>query len=394
MQEFALLASDLAWPFAIAVAWLAGEFGHRVTGLPRISIYGLIGFLFANLQGGILPVVDNNIMLLANVAFGLILFEFGYRINLHWLRTNPWIAVTGLLESVVTFIVVYFVAQAFGASMITCLLLSSLSMATSPAGVLRVINEQRSSGQVTERILHLCALNCVLSVFAFKVVVGLWLFQSSGSLWQAASSSLIQLFASAAVGALFGMMVPGILRWLGSLARDATVAFALAVILLVTLTHILNLSPVLAALTFGLMARHRRVSLSQAQRNFGALGDLLTVLLFVVATSTLEWDSVVKGAGLGLALVGARLLTKTLCVTATSQLSGITWRKGALAGLGLAPVSVFVILMVEQTRYLGLILVDELTALAAMILVLEVLGPILTQYALVWAKESQHTIEG
>jgi hypothetical protein len=36
-------------------------------------------------------------------------------------------------------------------------MLASLSMATSPATVVRVINEQRSSGQVTERVLHLCA---------------------------------------------------------------------------------------------------------------------------------------------------------------------------------------------------------------------------------------------
>ena len=36
--------------------------------------------------------------MLADVAFGLILFELGYRINLRWLRTNPWIGVSGLVE--------------------------------------------------------------------------------------------------------------------------------------------------------------------------------------------------------------------------------------------------------------------------------------------------------
>jgi hypothetical protein len=38
---------------------------------------------------------------------------------------------------------------------------------------------------------------------------------------------------------------------------------------------------------------------------------------------------------------------------------------------------------------LGVVLVDELAALAAMILLLEVAGPILTQRALVWANETQ-----
>ena len=44
---------------------------------------------------------------LANVALSLILFELGYRIHLRWFRHNPWVLVLGLVESVVTFVVVY-----------------------------------------------------------------------------------------------------------------------------------------------------------------------------------------------------------------------------------------------------------------------------------------------
>jgi Kef-type K+ transport system membrane component KefB len=394
MPDILLIASNLAWPIAIALAWVAGEFGHRWTGLPRISIYGLVGFVLANGQTGILhPSNSGNIILLANVAFGLILFEFGYRINLRWLRANPWIGATGVLESVCTFAVVYIVAQWFGTSMMTSMLLASLAMSTSPAGIMRVINEQRSSGQVTERVLHLTALNCVLAVFTFKVIVGFWLFQTSGSLWQATSNSLIVLLVSAGLGAAFGVVVPAVLRRLGNLAQDATVAFAIAVILLVALTDAFKLSPVLAALTFGLVARHRRVALSQTQRNFGALGDLLTVLLFMFAASTLDWHSVTAGVGLAIALMVARLATKTASVAVLSHFSGVTWQKGALTGLALAPISVFVILLLEQTRHLGLALVDELAALAAITLALEVIGPVLTQRALIWAKETPNKTE-
>ncbi len=44
MQDLLSLLTSLAWPLAIALAWLAGEFGQRWTGLPRISFYGLVGF--------------------------------------------------------------------------------------------------------------------------------------------------------------------------------------------------------------------------------------------------------------------------------------------------------------------------------------------------------------
>jgi Kef-type K+ transport system membrane component KefB len=389
MQDFLAILTSLAWPFAITVAWLVGEFGQRLTGLPRISFYGLVGFVLAAPQLGVLPSPEaGTALLLADVAFGLILFELGYRINLRWLRTNPWIGITGLFEAGLTFVGVYLVANAFGAPLFDRLMLASLSMATSPATVVRVINEEKSSGQVTERALHLCALNCVLAVFAFNATVGLWIFRTSEDVGDALWNSLVVLGVSAFTGAVFGLVVPGVLRLLGKLAQDATVAFALAVILLVAITFKLGLSPVVAALAFGLTARHRRVAFSQAQRNFGALGELLTVVLFVFAASTLDWRRVWAGAALAAALVLMRLLAKTAGVTAFAHLSGISWRKGALTGVALAPLSVFVILLIEHARHAGVAVVEELRAVAAVTMLLEVFGPIILQRALVWAREA------
>ncbi len=330
-------------------------------------------------------------MLLANIAFGLILFELGCRINLRWLRTNPWLGVTSLVEASATFAAVFLVARWFDMPLIPSLLLSSLAMATSPAGVLRVVNEQRSSGQVTERILHLSAFNCVLAVFTFKAVVGLWVFQSTGDILHALWNSLVVLLVSAAIGGIFGVAVPSLLKKLGNRGYDATVAFAIAVIILVVLTHTLQFSPVPAALAFGLMARHRRIALSQAQQNFGALGNMLTVLLFVFMAATLEWPMVMAGAGLALVLMVVRFTVKTACIVAFARLSGITSHKGLLTGMALTPLSAFVILLLEQTRHLGIGLMDQMAALAAITLMLEIIGPIATQWALVLAKEVPDT---
>lgn len=390
MPSLLSILTSLAWPFAITIAWLVGEFGQRWTGLPRISFYGVAGFALASTQLGVLPApgTDDTMALLADVAFGLILFELGYRINLHWLRINPWIGVAGLVEALATFVAVYFVAVRFGTPQLTALMLAALSMATSPATVVRVINEQASSGQVTERALHLSALNCVLAVFAFNAVLGFWIFRTSEDLGDAIWSSLVVLAVSALAGALMGVAVPALLRAIGNVRQDATVAFALAVILLVAITYTVRLSPVVATLAFGLAARHRRVAFSQAQRNFGALGEILTVLLFVFAASTLDWRKVVAGAALALTLVAARLVTKTVGVMLFAHLSGVSWRKGALTGLALAPLSVFVIMLLEHARHTGLRVVDELLAMAAVTMLLEVFGPIIIQRALVWAREA------
>lgn len=395
MPDLLSILTSLSWPFAVALAWLAGEFGYRLTGLPRVSFYGLVGFILGSGQVGVLPASTGGpVLVMADVAFGLMLFELGYRINLRWLRTNPWIGVSGLVEAGATFVAVYQVATYFGSAEITALMIASLSMATSPAEVVRVINELRSSGQVTERVMHLSALNCVLAVFAFNLVVGYSMFRTSEDLGDAALNSLVVLALSGVAGMVFGVLVPGLLRTLGNMKQDATIGFALSVILLVSITYTFNLSPVVASLAFGLTARHRRVALAQAQRNFGALGELLAVLLFVYATSTLDWRQVAAGIVPALALVATRLLTKTLGVAAFSHLSGTSWRKGALTGLGLAPLSVFVILLLEHARMAGIPLAAPLQALAAVNLILELFAPIILQRALILARETPEQQHG
>lgn len=395
LTDISATAGDLVWPLAFALAWAVGELGHRWTGLPRISLYGVVGFVFGSPLFGVLPTANSGpLMLVANVAFGLILFEFGYRINLRWLRTNPWIGITAVLEAALTFGAVYALALIFGMPLLSSLLLASLAMSTSPATLMRVINEERSSGQVTERVLHLTAVNCILSVFTFKVIVGFWTFHTSGDVLQAVSNSVVLLAVSVGLGAAFGVGVPALLRHVGRLSRDATVGFAIGVILVVAIAHTLRFSPVLAALTFGFVARHRRVVLNQTQRNFGALGELLAVVLFVFVATTISAQRVWTGLGLGMVLILVRMMVKVGVVVSLAKISGIGWRKGFLTGLAMAPISVFVILLLEQARYLGIDLVDQLAPLAAATLLLELVGPIVTQRALVAAGESGEPTEG
>lgn len=390
MDELISAAAQLAWPLALVVSWMAGELAHRWTGLPRISVYGLAGFLAGNLALNVQGPIDHSpYLLLASLAFGLILFELGYRINLRWLRANPWILATSLLESGLSFAAVWLAAHWFGAPPISCGLLGALAMATSPAGLMRVLNEEGAAGQVSERAMHLAALNCVAAVFVFNLIVGVKVFQTSGDLVHAAGATLLVLAISGLLGAVFGVLVPLWLRHMG--AKNATLTFALAVLLLVAATHVFKLSPVFAALCFGLAARHRRSALGVAQRNFGALGDLLSVVLFVFASSTLTWNSVRDGLVLGALLVLVRMLVKTGVCAALARPSGISVRKGALSGLALAPLAVFTILMVEQTRRLGVEFNYSLAPLTAMALLLQVFGPLLTQRALALADEShQH----
>ncbi len=392
MSELLSLTHALAWPLALTLAWMAGELLYRWANVPRISIYGLCGFVFGNLSSGYLPPAQaDNFMMLANLGFGLMLFELGYRINLRWLRTNPWLLLTSLLEAGLTWAAVYYVSRICGLAVLPACLLAALAMASSPAGLLRIVNEQGGGGQVTERAMHLTALNCVLAVFVFNVTVGFGVFQTSGDVVHASWTGLVVLAASSGLGAALGWLLPLWQRVAGHVRSNSTLTFAVFVFLLVAITHVLKLSPVLAALTFGLVARHRRVTLSPAQRNFGALGDLLTVLLFFFVATTIAWQPTAEGLMLGLLLLLVRALVKVAVCTATARVSGISARKGALTGVAIMPLTVFAIILIEQTRRSGVDLFDTLAPLAplaAMAMILEVLAPILTQFALTGARES------
>lgn len=380
---------DLAWAAAVLMAWIAGELLYARCRIPRISTYALTGFVAGPSQLGWLPdMASSSVLLLANIAFGLILFEAGHRLNLRWLRNNPWIAVTSMLESALTFLVVYAVCRQFDLSPTSASLIAALSMASSPATVLRVVNEQRSSGQVTERALHLSVLNCMIAVFVFKLLLGYRVFETSGSLWQAGYQSLVVLLLSAALGAAFGLALPGLLQLLRRGRGDATLAFALSVIVLVVLTHQLKQSPVLATLAFGVVSRHQRIVLGRSERGFGTLGDVLSVLLFVSVAASIDGSLAMTGWLAGLALVAARSAVKIMVMLSLARPAGLLLRKGAWTGLAVAPLSVFVILVLEQTRHLGVNLVDQLAPLAAAALMLELVGPVLTWAALAGARET------
>ena len=388
------LAADLAWPLAILIAWVAGELGRRWLRIPRISSYAITGFLLASSQVGLLPRTPSAaVLLLANIAFGLILFEAGYRLNLRWLRVNPWIAATSVAESALSFVAVYALVRWRGMAQDPALMLAALAMATSPATVVRVINELRSSGQMTERVLHLSALNCTLAVLALKMLAGLNPAPTVEDVPQAAYDMVLILGAALLSGMLMGAFVPALLKAVRRTSQDSTLAYAIAVITLVAVNHSLGFSPVLATLTFGLVSRHRRVFLTPSQRGFGTLGEILGVMLFTFAAATIEWRHVSSGLGLGITIILVRQLAKVAATGAFAYLSGTSWRKGLLTGVALAPMSAIVIVVLEQGGELGIGLLDQLAPLAAAALLVEMLGPIILGRALHAAQELPDTEE-
>ena len=383
-----LLRPLIAWPMMLLAAWLVGEWLYRRWQLPRVCAYGAVGLLLGGvgLSQGVASRETQGFM--ASVALSLTLFELGYRVNPRWFRHNPWVLIAGIAQALLTFGTVFWVAGLFDVAIDHRLVLAALCVATSPAAVMRVTHELRSAGQVTERLLHLCALNCLIAVLLFKLVVGYWHLETSGDLGKAAFDSIYVIALSLVAGAVFGIVAP-LLNRLATSSQATTVTFAIAVLLLSGVAQSLHLSPLLAALAFGAVARERRIMLSHAQRNFGALGDVLTVFLFVFVGSLLSWTGLLTSLLLGIAVLLARTVSHTLVNLSIARVSGTTFRKGALTGLALMPMSVFALLLLEESRLYGFDLArDSLPVIVGLLMLLEVMGPLATQRALLVAREA------
>jgi Kef-type K+ transport system membrane component KefB len=395
MDALPALPHALVWPLLLLVAWGVGERLHARWRVPRVSSYVAVGLLAGLFRVPGLHLDNVGFSFLAHVALGLVLFELGYRINLRWFRHNPWVLLAGVVESVLTFGLVYAVAGWFHLAWEVRLIIAALAVSASPAGIVRVANEWRGAGQVTERVMHLCAINCLISVMLVKGVLAYWHLHTSGDWLAAASGTAYSLGVALALGGLMGVITPWLARLPDVRTHNVTVVFALSVLLLTTAAFVLEVSALLAALAFGVVARERRVQLTPTQRDFGSVGALLGMFLFVYVAALIDWSHVPATLGLAVVLLLTRMGSKVLCHVAVARLSGITWRKGWLTGLALMPMSAFAILVLEYSQRLGFEpAVAAFAAMAALMALQELLGPWVTQRSILAAQEAHVSADG
>ncbi|MFN8769427.1 MAG: hypothetical protein ACK5Z5_02275 [Neisseriaceae bacterium] len=132
--------------------------------------------------------------------------------------------------------------------------------------------------------------------------------------------------------------------------------------------------------------------MSKSHHNFGALENVLTVIFFIITPLSLQWHSFSIYIWLAITLFFSRIFIKILIISVFSYYSGISFYKGVLTGLALSPMSICSILLLDQSFFVKLALNQELLVFSILILLSESVGPILTQYSLIKAKENSPDI--
>jgi len=391
LPAWPLAFGDLALFGALLLAgMLGGEFANRIASLPRVTGYVLVGVLcgpqaldlvHAPLLAGSRAFVD--------LALGLIVFELGHRFDMAWFARNRWLAIGALGESLGAFFAIYAGLLYFDHPPLLAACAAAVGAATSPAVVVVVAQELRASGQITERMLLFTAVNCAFAYVALMLFMPFVHLEHESS-WRTAILHPLYLLAGAALlGFIGSQLMLGLAKWLGKREDRQFILLVALVVLVVGLARALNLPVVVALLTFGMLVRNLDGDHALLPLRFGHASQLLFVVLFVLTGASLDFSGLETVAAVTAVFVVVRFLGKALSILALGRLSGLRAGGAGLLSLSLLPMSGLAVVMIYDTAAIYPRFGAELGAVVlSAVAVLELLGPLATQFALKHAGEA------
>jgi len=376
-----VLGLALLMVFAVALADLL----HRYVRLPRPCGYMLVGVLASPLVLRILERAELDTWKpLIDLAIGVLVFELGTRIRPRWLIDNPSLAVTCLLEGALAGSAVTFLLNWLGVPMLSAAVAGIVAMSTSPVITLAVLHDIRPRGQVTERLLLMTAINSVMAMLSLKV----WrVFAASAEhdLVTTGTGALYVVAGSFLLGAVCGLLLDLLARRV-----HGTGTMPVLQIAVVTIASMLavqwTLSPLLALLVAGVVARSRMRHGLTVEPQLGSAGAALGVVLFISLGLLFTLDHIGSLWPWVLAIIVARAVGKAIAVLLLAKPSGLGWRQSGALILALQPMSSLAVLLAADTfiwasQFPG---VDKwaLQALLAATTLMQLTGPLWTTFAL------------
>jgi Kef-type K+ transport system membrane component KefB len=376
----------LALPVLILVAVLFGEWAARAR-VPRLIGYTVAGvgcaalaFLLRRLE---VPLVSPaQVEFAVAVATSVILFDLGSRASWGWLRRNPALLATSVVEAGLSFLVLLFVLRLAGVGALPAALIAAVGMATSPAVVLSVTRELRGQGQVTERTLLLTALNCAYAVVISHLLMAWAHVEARGVFDALVLQPLYTVFGSVVIAVLAARGLLPVLRIVGRDRATQIIVLLVSIALVFVLAYEVRLSPPLALLTFGACARAFDDERRLLNAELALPSAIALVLFFTLSLAAVDLAALTPAWLPALAVAIWRAGAKIAGTLVLARASGLTWRKGVWVGLGLTPMSALSLLM---SRDIGSVYPQLAAQLASVVVASALLLQVVGALALAWA---------
>ena len=382
----------IQWSLVLALAALVGYACQRQLGLPRVLGYAAVGSIagFFGLGAALWP-LHGPVLLLLELGIAVVLFECGARINVRWFVHNPMVLVQSVLEASLTYAAVFYGLQAVGVEARSAGPLGLIAMAASPVLLSRVIADTRAAGAVTDRALTLSTLSTLYALVLSAAKAQIFA-NPQESLWHDITPVLQVLLVSAVVAGVLFALIHAVLRWMSPLSQNTAIVLLALIAATAASASGLGGSAPLAALLAGMVLKFFRPQPLPWTQALGSISALLGMVVFVLVAAVAAhapWTGSIPLAVL--ALVGLRLVAKTVGIGLGHWGSHTHWRQTLWTACTMAPLSAVALVMtVPFTTIIG----GETIAGIALptILLMELLGAMAATWALRRAGEARDTL--
>lgn len=379
-----MLNSIQLFGFVLLGGLLAGETARRLVRLPRTTGYVLFGLLVG--QSGsnwVTPLHVESAQLFIDLALGLILFELGYLVpavsrteRLSRLRTG---AIVALASGGLVFAGFVINTVPIGVALFA----AALCLATSPAITIATCSDVGAKGERTGLLYTLVAIN---GVIAFAIVMLTLPFLDENQTLST-FGRLTTAFGGIVGSFLLGGACAGIVLFGAErLERQAEHQHLLilgTIVLGVGTAIYLDISVFLPMLVFGAMVRaidhdHKVVAIRIASD-----ARVFMVITFVLAGAALDIGHLLSYWREALLIVLLRFVGQLAALGLCRKNIALGPRECLLFSLGLQPMSsVALVLLVNMQTLYNQMSPDLVGMLMATILLMQLLGPLATQTAI------------
>jgi len=326
----------------LSLAAVLGVIGQKLR-QPLIIMFLATGILAGPSVLGLIHSYEQ-IELLAHIGISLLLFIVGLRLDLSLIRTTGSVALaTGLGQIVFTAVIGFVIALGLGMTVISAAYVSVTLTFSSTIIIVKLLSDKKEIDALHGRIA--VGFLIVQDIAAILALVALTTFGSALAQGQSAFTVSILMASKGiglllAVGFLMRYVLPRLMTRLAH-SHEMLILFAVAwAVLLAAASEWLGFSKEVGAFLAGvsLASSEYRDSISS---KLTSIRDFLLLFFFIGLGARLEWSTVGSEVGAAVVLSLFVLIGNPLIVIAIMGYMGYRRRTGFLAGLTVAQISEF-----------------------------------------------------
>jgi Kef-type K+ transport system membrane component KefB len=384
----------------LIVSFLGSKVFQRF-GIPQVVGFIVLGVLHGPSFLNVIPLeVSQELLLISEVALGLIGFDMGSHLRLSEIRKlGKSILFILIFEAFGAFFLVTAGVYSLTQSWHTALIFGALSSATAPAATVDVLAEYDAKGPLTTTLLAVVGLDDALSLLLYSLAAAFAASLLDGgeapSLFEILELPIIEIGGSILLGACMGYL----LNWLMHRMKSHHDAMAISigfVLLAAGVSLVMDFSLILTTMVLGMVTvnccpdhgRHIRYTIEQA-------GPVIYVLFFTLVGARFQISLLPTMGLLGLAYIILRSMGKFSGAWLGGSIGGaepdvrnnlgfgLLSQAGVAIGLALASASRFSHYG-EEGQALGSLIINVITATT---FVVQIIGPIAVKFAITRAGE-------